>query len=422
MSIFRGTVVGVAAVLSTLAFTSAAHAADAWAPIAPLAAARSAHMAAAVGSHVYVMGGDPCAETGSVEAFDTVGGTWSSRAALPTPRHDGAAVAVNGKVYVLGGAQCFVATNTVEVYDPIANSWSSRAAMPVPRFVHAAAAIGDKIYVVGGWDDNFNNVLQLHVYDTVGNSWTTAATVLPAPRSQLAAVGLGGSLYAIGGTATAEEPDIVVFNPATNTWTAKAALAPQGRYNHAAVVLNNSIYTLGGTSRTPTASLARMDRYDAAADQWVPAPSMLQAREQFAAAVVNKTIYAVGGMLNGVALASAESFTSAPTDVTPPSGTLSLSPNVIWPPNGKMVTIQPTLSAIDESGLPVAVTGPVVTSNEAPSAEGDWDTSGGVLRLRAARNGSGSGRVYTVTYTLTDAAGNTSELSATVTVPHDRRR
>jgi hypothetical protein len=45
-----------------------------------------------------------------------------------------------------------------------------------------------------------------------------------------------------------------------------------------------------------------------------------------------------------------------------------------------------------------------------------------VLRLRAARNGSGSGRVYTVTYTLTDAAGNSSELSATVTVPHDRGR
>jgi hypothetical protein len=412
MSISRVAGVTVAAVLSTLAAGPQAYAADAWAPIAPLAATRTAHMAAAVGSHVYVMGGNPCEETASVEAFDTVLGTWSSRASLPTPRHDGAAVAVNGKIYVLGGAQCFGAKDTVEVYDPSTNTWSTRAAMPVPRFVHAAAAIGDKIYVVGGWDGNFSDVLQLHIYDTAGDSWA-AETALPAPRTQLAAAALGGRLYAIGGTASGTDPDIVVFDPATHSWSAKTVLAPEGRYNQAAVVLNNSIYTLGGISRSPTASLARMDRYDAAADQWVPAPSMIEAREQFAAAVVNKTIYAVAGMSNFVALASAESFATASTDVT-----LSLSPNVIWPPNGKMVTIVPTLSV----GSAVAVTGPVVTSNETPSAAGDWDTSGGVLRLRAARNGSGSGRVYTVTYTLTDAAGNSSELSATVTVPHDRGR
>ena len=33
--------------------------------------------------------------------------------------------------------------------------------------------------------------------------------------------------------------------------------------------------------------------------------------------------------------------------------------------------------------------------------------------------GSNGGRVYTVTYEATDAAGNSSEASATVTVPHD---
>jgi len=42
--------------------------------------------------------------------------------------------------------------------------------------------------------------------------------------------------------------------------------------------------------------------------------------------------------------------------------------------------------------------------------------SGETLQLRAERAQGGSGRVYTVTYTLTDQAGNTAQASSTVTV------
>jgi hypothetical protein len=42
--------------------------------------------------------------------------------------------------------------------------------------------------------------------------------------------------------------------------------------------------------------------------------------------------------------------------------------------------------------------------------------------LAAARQGSGIGRTYRITYDATDAAGNRSEASTTVVVPHDLRR
>ena len=42
-------------------------------------------------------------------------------------------------------------------------------------------------------------------------------------------------------------------------------------------------------------------------------------------------------------------------------------------------------------------------------------------RVRADRLGSGTGRVYTVTCTATDASGNQTVKSATITVPHDQR-
>jgi hypothetical protein len=39
--------------------------------------------------------------------------------------------------------------------------------------------------------------------------------------------------------------------------------------------------------------------------------------------------------------------------------------------------------------------------------------------LRAQRDGSGTGRIYTLRYTVTDVAGNTSACDTQVSVPHD---
>jgi len=42
------------------------------------------------------------------------------------------------------------------------------------------------------------------------------------------------------------------------------------------------------------------------------------------------------------------------------------------------------------------------------------------FKLRAERSDSGDGRVYTITYQATDACGNTTLATVTVTVPHDQ--
>ncbi|MBI2201993.1 MAG: HYR domain-containing protein, partial [Armatimonadetes bacterium] len=110
-------------------------------------------------------------------------------------------------------------------------------------------------------------------------------------------------------------------------------------------------------------------------------------------------------------------------DTTPPTATLSLSPTTLWPPNHKMITITPTLTASDVAGQ-VTISGPAITSNEPVDGLGDGDTSpdwvvNGTngIQLRAERSGKADGRVYTVTYTVIDQAGNTRVVSATVTVP-----
>lgn len=113
-------------------------------------------------------------------------------------------------------------------------------------------------------------------------------------------------------------------------------------------------------------------------------------------------------------------------DATAPTGTVTLSPKMLWPPDHRLITIKPSISATDNLSGPVIVSGPVVTSNEPQSGLGDgdmapdWVVSGTTLQLRAERASDGAGRIYTVTYKFTDQAGNSSHASATVTVPHNR--
>ena len=129
--------------------------------------------------------------------------------------------------------------------------------------------------------------------------------------------------------------------------------------------------------------------------------------------------YAGDTNFNGVTGAS----TLQIVDTTAPAiGTVSLGPNVIAVPNHKMVEVGVAYSLSDLSGLPVCSLS--VSSNEPINGLGDGNTSADwqVLNahrvlVRAERSGLGSGRVYTITVRCTDASGNASVSTGSVTVP-----
>ena len=117
-------------------------------------------------------------------------------------------------------------------------------------------------------------------------------------------------------------------------------------------------------------------------------------------------------------------------DETPPSISVGLSPESLWPPNHRMVEINAAVTADDACGPP-AVTLVAVTSSEPDNGRGDGNTmndiqdtdlgtSDFVFGLRAERAGGGEGRTYTAVYAATDAAGNEATSLATVFVGHDR--
>jgi predicted extracellular nuclease len=110
-----------------------------------------------------------------------------------------------------------------------------------------------------------------------------------------------------------------------------------------------------------------------------------------------------------------------------PTLTVSVSPNRLWPPNHKYVTVQATVAASDNHDPSPTVELVSVTSNEPDDGADDGNTVNDIVvvdqdtfKLRAERSGSGTGRVYTVTYRATDDCGNSVTRSAVVTVPLSR--
>ena len=116
-------------------------------------------------------------------------------------------------------------------------------------------------------------------------------------------------------------------------------------------------------------------------------------------------------------------------DTTPPTLSFVLSPNVLWPPNHRLVLVTATIVTSDTCNAAPTVVLVSITSSEPDNGLGDGDTVNDIqgaafgtddrsFFLRAERAGSGSGRVYTVRYRSTDASGNTTFATGQVLVSH----
>lgn len=119
-------------------------------------------------------------------------------------------------------------------------------------------------------------------------------------------------------------------------------------------------------------------------------------------------------------------------DTTAPVITLNGQTLSMWPPNHKYKTFQVTnfvTGASDGCDTPLGVSSVViekVTSDETENGNGDGNTMNDIViaadcksvQLRAERDGGGNGRVYTITFRLRDASGNTTRVTANVVVPH----
>jgi hypothetical protein len=112
-------------------------------------------------------------------------------------------------------------------------------------------------------------------------------------------------------------------------------------------------------------------------------------------------------------------------DATPPAVQCVATPSTLWPPNGKLVPVDVAVTVSDDTaGSAGFVLSTATVTRGDPERDivgfdtGTPDDSG---FLRAERGGNERERVYSLTYTAHDLAGNAAGCEARVVVPHDRR-
>jgi hypothetical protein len=119
-------------------------------------------------------------------------------------------------------------------------------------------------------------------------------------------------------------------------------------------------------------------------------------------------------------------------DDTAPSVTVADTIN-IWPPNHKYHTFTLADCVVEATDncqeIDVMAHGSILSaySDEPENAKGDGNTTGDIVilssnefQVRAERQGKGNGRVYGVSFAVSDASGNSTTATCRVAVAHDQ--
>lgn len=104
-------------------------------------------------------------------------------------------------------------------------------------------------------------------------------------------------------------------------------------------------------------------------------------------------------------------------DKTPPTVTINANPQTLWPPNGKMTNVVISGSAND-TNLSFKT---FEVEDEYGTVQPTLTDFGQTIKLEAKRDGGDKdGREYIIKVSAVDIAGNSTEDTTSVTVPHDK--
>ena len=412
---------------------------DRWTTKAPMLTARDATAAGVINGKLYIAGGldDSHHVSHLLEVYDPATDSWTTAASMPTGLGlcYAAAGVIDGKLYVAGGqseTSGQTPVSTLEMYDPMSDTWTVKTSMPTARTTVAGAAANGRLYVAGGYLNGYLSTLE--VYDPASDTWTTASS-MPTARSFAAAAGIDGKFYVVGGGSTAGIfGTLEVYDPGTDMWTTETPM-PTVRSTLAAAAIDGNLYAVGGVNTS--GDLSTLEVFGTSFN--LPPVAVIAPTSPVECASYNGTqvtldgsgsynpdgghlTYAwsedgnpVGGNTPTITVTvplGIHKFSLTVTDpgglgnttttqvtvqdTTPPSLSIALAPNILWPPNHKLVPITAAISTSDTCVAAPQIVLVSITANE-PLAPGEvqgaaFGTDDSSFNLAATRLGSGDGR------------------------------
>lgn len=275
-----------------------------WKEMPSLPAPRSSFGAVAIGTRVYIVGGDTeGGVSGEVLYFDTQTTTWEKALSKPTPVADIHAAAIGGRIYVPGGRTASGApANNLEIYDPELDAWTSGAPMPSALSAYALAAFEGRLFLFGGWDGH-EILSSVYEYDPRLDAWSVR-TNMPTARAFGGAASAGGRIYVLGGFDGRQALDVnEIYIPsleevAQNRAWVKGGRIPDGRYAMGVTGLADIVYLVGGEGQASAGKT--MLSYFPRSDEWQYMESLvLNTWTNLGLVGLETEIFVMGGKLDG---------------------------------------------------------------------------------------------------------------------------
>ena len=227
---------------------------------------RYAHAAALCNGKVYVVGGKHHGAKDSIECLDlsTKNHNWEMLPAkLSCCRRECAAVAIGTNLYIMGGNDGETPVSSMDIFDTVTGTIQKGPSMTTERHACAAGVVKNTIYVVGGRDGNRNG-LNMIEYLSVGNdgnptdsTWKMCTATLSTARNFPAVAVIRDCLIIMGGDDNHQNSlkSAEVFDTRRKVCWNLPDMKKE-RWGCAAVTLGASkVAAIGGYSWTPQASV-----------------------------------------------------------------------------------------------------------------------------------------------------------------------
>lgn len=288
-----------------------------WAAAFSANSQRSRAALAAVGSVLYLIGGESPtgAKYDTVEKIDTaaaIAWPWAILPNLmPVPANNVCAAVVGADVYVPGGVDgTGVTVTTLRVFHADTETWDviSTDPLPVAAWGGGCTSLGGKVYYYGGYGST-EIVTDANVYDPAapaGSRWSSI-TSLPTGLWAVSSVVINGKIYAVSGNSSGgnDITDVVAYDPADNAWHNLTPLSV-GRAGAAVFAAGDNLVVCGGGWNTYRKDCVTYDTLYGYSGSWQTLQQSLTiGRRSIAYAQTSNGLYAVTGF-NGSFSAYAE--------------------------------------------------------------------------------------------------------------------
>jgi len=239
----------------------------------------SRHTSVLIKDRIFIFGGfDGFGTNFDLAVFDPVNYSWTTvdksqvNGTCPASRTNHAAAAVGSKMFLFGGnnnseSGAYQVLGDFHCLDTETMTWSqpeTTGDKPTARSGHCMTAIGSKLYLFGGgvWNETngwVEKYTDIHVLDTETMQWSKPATTGTIESSTFAiSFAVGRFLFVFGGGSKPKHcvtNDLYVLDTTSFNWSTPvvndAENKPQPRDMGTACIVNNTVYLMGGYAGGP---------------------------------------------------------------------------------------------------------------------------------------------------------------------------